>query len=218
MLKRGSTRDVVLHALLAAKYDKRHASDVIDAAWRDCLEQTTAEQVAAPVSAPTVAARTSSLDVQPATAAGAASETHSRPLSAQLVDTPNSLDTSDRAIEMLFVMASPRVVLFGNLLSDDECDLLIEQSRNKLQRSSVVNTSTGAYDVHPHRTSSGTHFKRGENELISRIEQRIAELVDCPLDHGEPIQVLHYRPGASGQSRCAGTRRSANRHADHVSQ
>ena len=39
----------------------------------------------------------------------------------------------------------------------------------------MVNASTGAYDVHPHRTSSGTHFRRGENDLISRIERRIAQ-------------------------------------------
>jgi prolyl 4-hydroxylase len=108
---------------------------------------------------------------------------------------PNSLDTPDRTVEMLFVIESPRVVLFGNLLSDEECDLLVSLSRDKLQRSSVVNASTGAYDIHPHRTSSGTYFKRGENELLQRIERRISELVDWPVEHGEPIQVLHYEPG-----------------------
>lgn len=172
MRGRGSTRDAVLQALLAAKYEKRHASEIVDAAWRDIPEQAAAPAAARPLPAQ-----------------------HPRPLSAQLVESPNSLDTSDRAVEMLFVIASPRVVLFGNLLSDEECELLIEQSRSKLERSSVVNASTGAYDVHPHRTSSGTYFNRAENELISRIERRVAELVDCPLDHGEPIQVLHYQPG-----------------------
>jgi prolyl 4-hydroxylase len=96
---------------------------------------------------------------------------------------------------MLFVIESPRVVLFGNLLSDEECDWLVRLSRDKLERSSVVNANTGAYDIHPHRTSSGTYFKRGENELLQRIERRISELVDCPLEQGEPIQVLHYEPG-----------------------
>ena len=134
------------------------------------------------------------IDGGTAPAADAASQP-SRPLSTQLAEMPNSLETPDRAVEMLFVIESPRVVLFGNLLSDEECDLLISQSRDKLQRSSVVNASTGAYDVHPHRTSSGTYFKRGENELLQRIEKRIAELVDCPIEQGEPIQVLHYEPG-----------------------
>jgi prolyl 4-hydroxylase len=46
------------------------------------------------------------------------------------------------------------------------------------------------------RTSSGTHFERGESELIGRIEQRISEPTGHPVENGEPIQVLHYTPGA----------------------
>jgi prolyl 4-hydroxylase len=60
----------------------------------------------------------------------------------------------------------------------------------------VVNAATGAYDVHEARTSSGTHFERGENALVRRIEARIAELTSLPVEHGEPIQILHYMPGA----------------------
>jgi prolyl 4-hydroxylase len=90
---------------------------------------------------------------------------------------------------------APRVVLFGGLLAAEECDELVELSRNKLQRSTVVNPDTGAWDVHEHRTSDGTHFERGENELVRRIESRLSELVGFPVDHGEPLQILHYRPG-----------------------
>ena len=176
-------RDAVVQALVDAKYDPHYAGMVVDAAWCEPLKRSEAST--------TVGVTT---DSGTAPAADAASQP-SRPLSTQLVEMPNSLETPDRAVEMLFVIESPRVVLFGNLLSDEECDLLINQSRDKLQRSSVVNASTGAYDVHPHRTSSGTYFKRGENELLQRIEKRIAELVDCPVEQGEPIQVLHYQPG-----------------------
>ena len=175
-------RDAVVQALVDAKYDPHYAGMVVDAAW--CEPKQSEASVAVGVT----------IDSSTAPATDAASQP-SRPLSTQLVEMPNSLETPDRAVEMLFVIESPRVVLFGNLLSDEECDLLIKQSRDKLQRSSVVNASTGAYDVHPHRTSSGTYFKRGENELLQRIEKRIAELVDCPVEQGEPIQVLHYEPG-----------------------
>ncbi len=113
-----------------------------------------------------------------------------------LAESPNAIETSDRRIDVLFVLNAPRVILFGNLLAPEECDQLVELSRRKLSRSTVVNAATGAYDVHPDRTSSGTHFERGENELVARIERRIAELVDLPLERGEPIQILHYTPGA----------------------
>jgi prolyl 4-hydroxylase len=60
----------------------------------------------------------------------------------------------------------------------------------------VVDPKTGAYDEHPDRTSSGTHFERAENEVIARIERRISELLGVPVENGEPIQVLRYLPGA----------------------
>jgi prolyl 4-hydroxylase len=108
---------------------------------------------------------------------------------------PNTIATSDREIHMLLALNAPRIVLFGNLLSAEECDEMVRLSQGKLERSSVVNNETGAYDIHPHRTSFGTYFNRGENELIRRLEARIAELVQYPVENGEPIQILHYEPG-----------------------
>lgn len=184
MQERSFTREAVLQALLDAKYDSHYAAIAVDAAWGGA--PTSIEPDAPVVATP--------LMPGDAAAADPSHQPH-QPLSAQLAELPNSLETSDRSVDMLFVIESPRVVLFGNLLSGEECDALVNLSRDKLQRSSVVNANTGAYDIHPHRTSSGTYFNRCENELLQRIEKRIAELVDCPLDHGEPIQVLHYEPG-----------------------
>jgi prolyl 4-hydroxylase len=113
-----------------------------------------------------------------------------------LAVSPNAIETSDRTVNILFALNEPRVVLFGGLLSDDECEEIVRLSRGKLARSSVVNAATGAYDVHPDRTSEGTHFQRGENELIQRIERRISELISFPVENGEPIQILYYQPGA----------------------
>lgn len=189
MVERGSTPDAVRQVLLAAKYEPRYASDAVNAAWRELVD--TAAVL-------TESERADSVELLSRAGASAASNAQPAPafpLGSQLADMPNRLQTSDRVIEMLFVIAAPKVVLFGNLLSSDECDQLVALSRVRLQRSSVVNASTGAYDIHPDRTSSGTYFNRGENELLQQIERRIAELVDCPVAHGEPIQVLHYQPG-----------------------
>jgi prolyl 4-hydroxylase len=114
----------------------------------------------------------------------------------RLAHAPNEIVTSDRTVHVLMVLGAPRIVLFGNLLSAEECEQMVEASRVKLERSTVVNAATGNYDVHPDRTSSGTHFERGENELIKRIERRISELIDYPVENGEPIQILHYTAGA----------------------
>ena len=39
-------------------------------------------------------------------------------------------------------------------------------------------------------------YTRAENELIARIERRLAQLTRWPVENGEGLQILHYRPGA----------------------
>lgn len=113
-----------------------------------------------------------------------------------LTGSPSRIDAGDRVVEVIATLGSPRVVVLGGLLSDEECDGLIEAARPRLARSLTVQTQTGGEETNPDRTSQGMFFQRGESELISRIEARIARLVRWPLDHGEGLQVLRYRPGA----------------------
>ena len=109
---------------------------------------------------------------------------------------PARIDAGDRTVEVLVSMAMPRLVVFGNLLSDAECDALIELAAPRLARSLTVATDTGGEEVNADRTSAGMFFARGENPVVQRIEARIARLLNWPLDHGEGLQVLHYPPGA----------------------
>ncbi|MEJ2668759.1 MAG: 2OG-Fe(II) oxygenase [Gammaproteobacteria bacterium] len=103
----------------------------------------------------------------------------------------------DRDVHILMALNSPRVVLFGNLLSHEECDQLVAESKNRLTPSTVVNAVTGNYDCDNQvRTSQGATFRRKENPLICKIEKRISTLFQCPESRGEPIQVLNYAPGA----------------------
>ena len=115
---------------------------------------------------------------------------------ADLRDSPSSLWVGDREVRIVFSMRNPRVIVFGGLLSDDECDELIALSKPKLVRSETVITSTGGSEVNAARTSEGMFFERGENPLVRRIEERIAQLVNWPLENGEGLQILHYQPGA----------------------
>lgn len=109
---------------------------------------------------------------------------------------PRWLDAGDRQVEVVMAMQSPRVVVLGGLLSDAECDALIEAARPRLARSLTVQTATGGEEVNADRTSQGMFFDRGESALLKTIEARIARLVQWPVERGEGIQVLHYRPGA----------------------
>lgn len=111
-------------------------------------------------------------------------------------DSPLFIDAGDRQVEVLMTLAAPRVVLFGNLLSPEECEALTEAARPRLQRSLTVGYKTGDGEVNNDRTSDGMFFERGESALIQRIEERIARLLCWPVQNGEGLQVLHYLPGA----------------------
>ena len=99
-------------------------------------------------------------------------------------------------VQVLSSMTLPRVLVFGGLLTDDECEGLMALATPRLTRSETVDNATGGSEVNAARTSDGMFFERGEAPLIARIEARIAELLRWPVDHGEGLQVLRYRPSA----------------------
>ncbi len=113
-----------------------------------------------------------------------------------LARSPARIDVGDREVEVLMSLDSPRVVLFGNLLSPEECNALIAAAEPRMARSLTVATRTGGEEVNDDRTSDGMFFQRAENDVVSRLEARIARLVRWPVENGEGLQVLHYRPGA----------------------
>lgn len=107
---------------------------------------------------------------------------------------PPVVQADDRRMPVSTCVETPIVRILESVLSDEECDELIEQARPRLARSRTV-TDDGTHEVSEARTSSGMFFKVCETELVTRIEYRIAELLDMPVDHGEGLQVLHYQPG-----------------------
>jgi prolyl 4-hydroxylase len=102
----------------------------------------------------------------------------------------------DREVKVLATLHSPRVIVFGDLLSGEECDEMIALAGARLARSETVQTDTGASEVNEARTSQGMFFERGEHPVVARIEARMAALLAWPLENGEGLQVLRYGPGA----------------------
>lgn len=108
---------------------------------------------------------------------------------------PAQVVADGHALHVLAVLERPRLVLLGGLLSADECDALVALARPSLSRSETVDTARGGNRVNAARTSEGMFFARAGNELVARIERRIAALLAWPLECGEGLQVLCYRPG-----------------------
>ena len=165
----GHTAESVLQAMLASGWSEDVAVEAMESTLRGHLE----EQAVASGLPPAVPVPEPGLD-----------------------ESPLYLDAGDRRVCVLQSMGAPRVVVFGGLLSDEECEQLIELAKPRLARSLTVATKTGGEEVNADRTSNGMFFQRGENELVQRIERRIAKLVNWPEENGEGLQILQYGPGA----------------------
>ena len=109
---------------------------------------------------------------------------------------PLELDAGDRRVQVLMSMQHPRIVLLGNVLSPEECAQIIADARPAMARSRTVATLNGSEEINPDRTSDGMFFQRGQTPAVAALEARIARLLQWPLENGEGLQVLNYRPGA----------------------
>ena len=164
----GHSAESVLQSMKASGWDEDVAVDAMETTLRSHLDAQAAQPSlppAVPVPEPDVA------------------------------NAPLYLDGGDRQVAVLSVMAAPRIVVFGGLLSDEECDALMEAARPRLRRSLTVATQTGGEEINADRTSQGMFFQRGESDLVRRIDARIAKLINWPEVNGEGIQVLQYVPG-----------------------
>jgi prolyl 4-hydroxylase len=181
--KAGFEPETVIDAMTAAGWEEDVAVRALDSTLREHLGRHSAGQPRRP--APVASAQTP----QNQAPAGAAPDI-------DLGLSPREIDAGDRTVQVLSSMALPRVVVLGGLLSDAECDALIAAASPRMARSLTVETKTGGEELNPDRTSNGMFFNRGESDLVRRIEARIARLIQWPVENGEGIQVLNYKPGA----------------------
>ncbi|GLJ31178.1 hypothetical protein SUGI_0624760 [Cryptomeria japonica] len=89
----------------------------------------------------------------------------------------------------------PRAFLYKNFLTDEECDHLIALSRDKMEKSMVADNESGKSVMSEIRTSSGMFLSKGQDEIVARIEERIAAWTFLPKENGEAMQILHYENG-----------------------
>ncbi|WP_200916704.1 2OG-Fe(II) oxygenase [Jeongeupia sp. HS-3] len=105
----------------------------------------------------------------------------------------NVIRTADRDVRIVSRIGQPVIAVLDGLLSPEECDELICQSEQKLQRSTIVDPQTGKHEVIADRSSFGTFFTLNENDFIARLDARIAAVMNWPIENGEGIQILNYK-------------------------
>jgi prolyl 4-hydroxylase len=107
----------------------------------------------------------------------------------------NVIRAADAEVRVSQRLERPIIVLLEGVLSDTECSDLVELARPRLQRSTVVDPSTGTNMVADYRNSEGMFFRLGETAFINRLDQRLSALMNCPVENGEGLQVLRYEAG-----------------------
>lgn len=115
----------------------------------------------------------------------------------------NTIQLNDRTITLQLVARNPQVTVFSNVLSDDECNALIEVGRARLQPDTVIDKLNGASveDTNT-RSSYGTFLRHDEFDWVKTIAQRVAELVRWPLARQEDIALSYYRAGQEFLPHC----------------
>lgn len=89
----------------------------------------------------------------------------------------------------------PRAFLYKGFLTHEECDHLIQLAKDKLEKSMVADNDSGKSIPSEVRTSSGMFLQKGQDDVVARIEGRIAAWTFLPPENGEAMQVLRYELG-----------------------
>ncbi|XP_062209130.1 probable prolyl 4-hydroxylase 6 [Phragmites australis] len=89
----------------------------------------------------------------------------------------------------------PRAYLYKGFLSEAECDHLVALATGRLENSMVVDHESGKSVTSKARTSSGMFLAKKQDNVVARIEDRIATWTFLPPENGEPMQILRYRNG-----------------------
>ena len=103
----------------------------------------------------------------------------------------NKIKTEDREINIIARFEEPLVVVLGSVLDDEECEALIQLSKDLLQRSKIGSTK----EVSDIRTSSGDFLTDVNNHILARVEKRVSAIMGIPIEYGEGLHILNYRPG-----------------------
>jgi prolyl 4-hydroxylase len=92
--------------------------------------------------------------------------------------------------------AQPTLAVLDDVLSAAECAELLALAAPRLTPSTIVDPASGQDMTAASRSSDGMFFRLEENPLVARIDRRVSQLMNLPLENGEGLQVLRYRPGA----------------------
>lgn len=113
----------------------------------------------------------------------------------QLDGRVNDVVVQGQRIRLALRVEQPQVTLLDGVFSAAECDQLIALAQPRLRPSTIVDPVTGRDTVSMARSSEGMFFRLNETPLVARLDARLSNLMNLPVENGEGLQVLRYRGG-----------------------
>nr|XP_018912414.1 PREDICTED: prolyl 4-hydroxylase subunit alpha-1 [Bemisia tabaci]XP_018912415.1 PREDICTED: prolyl 4-hydroxylase subunit alpha-1 [Bemisia tabaci] len=89
----------------------------------------------------------------------------------------------------------PRIVLYREVISDSEIEVIKKMSIPRLRRATVQNYKTGALETANYRISKSAWLKDHEDEVIERISKRVEDMTGLTTSTAEELQVVNYGIG-----------------------
>lgn len=99
---------------------------------------------------------------------------------------------TDQISALRVLSNSPVVYCIDDFITDVECEHIINISNEKFERSTVTGDDSLSGGLSAFRTSSSTFLSPSIDEIVHELANRIAKLIQMPLENSEKLQVLKY--------------------------
>ena len=89
----------------------------------------------------------------------------------------------------------PQLVIFHDILSEDEIEKIKQLASSRLKRSTVQNSVTGAEETANYRIGKTAWLKDTDDEVVKRVNRRISLITGLTSETAEDTQVVNYGIG-----------------------
>ncbi|CAH2076662.1 unnamed protein product, partial [Iphiclides podalirius] len=98
-------------------------------------------------------------------------------------------------IKMEKMYDDPEVIVFHQVMSDEEIEHIKNQAKSKLTRAGVNNPATGQAIPAPYRISKTAWLRDDLSPVVARVSQRVSDFTGLTMSTAEDLQVANYGIG-----------------------
>ncbi|ESO84721.1 hypothetical protein LOTGIDRAFT_196347 [Lottia gigantea] len=93
------------------------------------------------------------------------------------------------------VHLDPWIVIYHDVMSDDEINTIKQLATPRLNRATVQNSKTGALETAEYRISKSAWLKETDHPVVQRVNKRIEAITGLATDTAEELQIANYGLG-----------------------